>query len=280
LRIAASFKVFALAALLGAGVARADDQPFLTLNTTDIEPELGHELEQNFGWNFGMSHTSFNEFQGESEWEYGFSDRLQLAVSTAYGWSRTGEHVFPPVDAQGAGTWGGIEGEAIYQAMNVYFDPIGLGFKFNAVASPSERGFEARVLLQKNFINDRLRLAANIGGEFGQEKDGIWSDTSALTGDFGIAYNITWAWSAGLEFNVEHDYDGLLIDGRAVPGPTTYFFGPTIQYVAHPWTASLGFQAQLPWTQDPAHAAGYVSRGFASDVERVRVGLRVTRDFY
>ena len=275
--VALSKFVFA-ALLLAPAAARADDQPFLTLDTTDIEPEFGHELEQNFGWNTGLTHSAYSEFEGESEWEYGFSDKLQLAVSTSYAWEREHYHAFPDVDAQSGSAWGGIEGEAIYQAMNVYFDPIGLGFKFNAVAGPSERGIEARVLLQKNFDNDRLRFAANIVGEFGQEKDGTWSDVSALTADFGAAYNITWEWSAGLEFNVEHGYDGLLLDGNAVPGPTTYYFGPTVQYVAHPWTASLGFQAQLPWSQDPAH--GGVQHGYLAYSERFRVGLRVTRDFY
>ena len=268
----------AFAMMLAATAARADDQPFLTLDTTDIEPQFGHELEQNFGWNTGMSRRAFSEFEGESEWEYGFSDKLQLAVATSYAWSREHDHTFPPVNAQSGSEWGGIEGEAIYQAMNVYFDPVGLGFKFNAAAGPSERAIEATLLLQKNFINDRLRFVANIGGEFGQEKDGSWADHSALSFNAGVAYNITWEFSAGLEFNAEHDFDGFLLNGRAVPGPTTYFFGPTIQYVAHPWTASLGFQAQLPWSQDPSHSL--VNQGYIADTERMRVGFRVTRDFY
>src|SRR6202008_3243941 len=138
--------VFA-ALLLAPTVARADDQPFLTLDTTDIEPEFGHEFEQNFGWNTGLTRAAFSEFEGESEWEYGVSDKLQVAVATSYSWAREHDHTFPPVDAQSGSAWGGIEGEAIYQAMNVYFDPIGFGFKFNAVAGPNERGIEARVLL-------------------------------------------------------------------------------------------------------------------------------------
>jgi len=277
LRIAASFSAFALIVFLGAGIARADDQPFLTLDATDIEPEFGHELEQNFSWNHGLSRTDFNEFEGETEWEYGLTDQIQLALATAYDWSRTHEHLVPPIAPESGSEWGGIEGEAIWQAMNVYFDPVGLGFKFNAAAGPSERSVAATILLQKNFFNDRLRLVTNIGGEFGREKDGAWSDYSVLTVNAGAAYNITWAWSAGIEFDTERDFEGIAFDGHGPQGPTTYYAGPTLQYVAHPWTATLGLQAQLPWASG---SAGSVTGGFAAEAARLRVGLRVTRDFY
>jgi len=265
-----------LALVLVPPVARADDQPFLTLDATDIEPESGHELEQNFGWNHGLAGRAYSGFEGETEWEYGYDDRLQLAVATAYGWSRTHPHLFPAIPAEGHGEWSGIEGEAIYQAMNVYFDPIGLGFKFHAAAGPAERSFAATILLQKNFFNDRLRLVTNIGGEVGRAKDGAWSDTSALTVDAGAAYNITWSWSAALEFNAERDYSAILFGGRDA-ATTSYYAGPTLQYVAHPWTASLGVQAQLPWSHD---VSAPTSQAFVADAPRWRIGLRVTRDFY
>ena len=158
----------------------------------------------------------------------------------------------------------------IWQAMNVYFDPIGLGVLVAPGIGPDHRGVEAKLLLQKNFINDRLRFVINAGGEFGSEKDdGAWSDVSAITFDAGLAYDITWEWSLGVEFNAEHDFDGLLVNGQAVPVATTYYLGPTLQYIAHPWTASLGFQAQLPWASDPRIRACIrvilrTRRGFAS----------------
>ena len=107
--------------------ARADDQPFLTLDATDIEPEFGHELEQDFGWNHGMTRKAFNEFEGESELEYGFSDQIQLAVATSYSWAKEHDRSLLPSAYESGASWGGINGEMIWQAMNVYFDPIGLG---------------------------------------------------------------------------------------------------------------------------------------------------------
>lgn len=270
----------AAALLLATSVARADDQPFLTMDATDIEPEHAYELEQNFSWNTGMSHRAFSEFEGETEIEYGWSDKLQLAAATSYAWAYEHDHTFPASPSETGSEWGGIEGEAVYQAMNVYFDPIGLGFLVNGGVSPNSRGIEALLILQKNFLNDRLRVVINTGGAFGAEKEGTWSDVSALTFNAGAAYNITWEWSAGLEFNVEHDFDGLLLNGKAVPVATTYYLGPTIQYAAHPWTASFGVQFQLPWANDPTHTSGAITDGYLAEAERARVALRITRDLY
>lgn len=262
-----------------ATTVRAEDQPFLTLDATDIEPQLGHELEQNFGWNHGLTRKAFNEFEGETELEYGFSDRIKLAVATSYSWAKEHDHSLLPSPYESGTAWSGITGEMIWQAMNVYFDPVGLGVLVAPAVGPSARGVEAKLLLQKNFLNDRLRFVINGGGAFGSEKeDGAWSDVSALTFDAGLAYNITWSWSLGVEFNAEHDFDGLLVNGKAVPVATTYYVGPTLQYIAHPWTASVGFQAQLPWANDPAHTSVY--QGYLADAERFRIALRVTRDFY
>ena len=259
--------------------ARADDQPFLNLDATDIEPEFGHELEQNFGWNHGLTRKAFNEFEGESELEYGFSDQIQLAVATSYSWAKEHDRSLLSSPYESGTAWGGIKGEMIWQAMNVYFDPIGLGVLVAPSVGPDARGVEAKLLAQKNFLNDRLRFVINAGGDIGSEKaDGAWGDVSALTFDAGLAYDITWSWSLGLEFNAEHDFDGLLVNGKGVPVATTYYLGPTLQYIAHPWTASLGFQAQLPWANDPTHMSVY--QGYLADAERFRVALRVTRDFY
>ena len=111
--------------------------------------------------------------------------------------------------------------------MNVYFDPIGLGVLISPGVGRDTRNVEAKVLVQKNFFNDRLRAVMNFGGDIGTERsDAAWSDVSALTFDAGVAYNITWSWSAALEFNAEHDFDGLLLNGRATPTASTFFFGP------------------------------------------------------
>lgn len=271
----------ALAVCAFGAAARADDQPFLTLDATDIEPESGHELEQNFVWLSGKSGQSFNAVEGESELEYGLSDQIQLAGAIAYDWTRQRDHASPLAPATSGTAIDGISGEFIYQALNVYFDPLGVGVLVTPGIGHNSRSLETKLLLQKNFFNDRLRAVLNLSAQIGTERDaGAWSDVSALTFDAGIAYNITWEWSAAIEFNAEHEFDGLLVNGRGLPTATTFYAGPTIQYVAHPWTASLGVQAQLPWASDATHSPGALDRGYLADAERFRVAFRITRDLF
>lgn len=258
--------------------AMADDQPFVTLDTTDIEPEHGNELEQNLTWASGKTGQAFNSIEGETEFEYGLSDEVQLAAATEYDWTRERDHLLPTSPAVDGVAFDAIRGELIYQAMNVYFDPVGLGLLVSPGVGRNFRNVEAKFLLQKNFFNDRLRTAFNIGGEFGTERaDGAWGDVSALTFDAGVAYNITWEWSAALEFNAEHDFDGLLLNGRAIPTSSSFYIGPTVQYVTLPWKFTLGVQAQLPWASDATHTPGALEHGFLSDAERFRVMFRITR---
>jgi len=272
---------FALASMLAnaqLSPARADDQPFLTLDTSDIEPELGNELEQNLTWTSGKSRQAFDAIEGETEFEYGLSDQIQLAAAGGYDWTRTRDHAVPGSQTAAGTAFDAIRAEMIYQAINVYFDPIGLGLVVSPAVGRNSRNLETKVLLQKNFINDRLRTVMNFGAEIGTEREGgRWSDASALTFDAGIAYNITWEFSAALEFNAEHDFSGLLLNGRAAPTSSSFYLGPTIQYVTLPWKVTLGAQAQLPWASDATHAPGSLDRGFLSDAERFRVMLRITR---
>lgn len=280
-----SFPLVVLAAasalLFAGGVpipAVADDQPFLTLDTTDIEPEMGRELEQNVTWTSGKSGQSFNAIEGETEFEYGFSDQILLAAAAEYDWTRTCDNLAPRSRAVDGTAFDAVRAEMIYQAMNVYFDPVGVGLLVSPGVGRNSRSVETKLLLQKNFFNDRLRTAINLGGEFGTERnDGAWVDVSTLTLDAGIAYNITWEWSAALEFNAAHDFDGLLLNGRAIPSSSTFYLGPTVQYVTLPWKFTLGAQAQLPWASDATHTPGALDNGFLSDSERFRIMFRVTR---
>ena len=227
--------------------------------------EFGHEFEQNFGWNHGLTRKAFNEFEGQTELEYGLSDQIQLAVATSYSWAKEHDRSLLSSPYESGTTWGGIEGEMIWQAMNVYFDPIGLGVLVAPSVGPYARGVEAKFLLQKNFLNDRLRFVINTGGEVASEKeDGAWGDVSGLTFNAGLAYDITWEWSLGVEFNAEHDFDGLLVNGKAVPVATTYFVGPTLQYLAHPWTASLSVLSTGSTSSGQAKTRGPASTGHCS----------------
>jgi hypothetical protein len=264
---------------LCAGPAAADDQPFLTLYTTDIQPQGGREFEQWLKWRTGHANESFNGFESRSEIEYGFTDDLQGSLYLNYDWERTRPHVpLGPADTRDAV---GASGELIWRVMNPYFDPFGLAFYVEPSFSPLEREFETKILFQKNFLNDTLRWAVNVNFEDKWEKSpiGHWDPASALEFDTGVAYNVTPDFSVGLEFDNERGFDGLILGGSPDAETDSYYFGPTIQYIGHPWAVTFGAQTQLPWASNPAHVPGNIAGGLTAGDEHFRLALKVSRDF-
>ena len=263
----------ALAAMTA--IARADDQPFITLYTTDIDSQYEKEIEQSFYWSTQKPHQTFNGWLSRTEFEYGVTDDFQLSGYFNYEWERSSPH--PDIGPDETFHAVSVSGEAIYRFLNPYFDPIGLAVYFEPTFGDNTRELEAKVLLQKNFFNSNLRVAANINFENTWEREGgQWNKGSAVEFFAGAAYNITPEWSLGVEFNNENDFDGLF--GNSHNGTNAFFFGPTISYVGLPFVVRLGTQFQMPWARAHDHTPGVISNGYLTDDERTRVGFRISMD--
>ena len=269
---------FAATAIL-ASAARADDRPFVMAYTTDIEAQGEKEIEQEITWSSGHAREAFQAIESRTEVEYGFTDNFQGSFYLTYDWSRT--HPQGSLAPAEQSSLPGISSEFIYRFMNVYFDPIGLALYAEPSIGNGTRSFEVKALLQKNFLNDTLRIALNINAEDRWEKNslGHYDQSSALEFFSGIAYNVTPEWSLGVEFDNERGFDGLILGGSSVYTDNAYFAGPTISYVGHPFKVILGAQAQLPWASDPTHSAGALDNGYLSGAERFRLRLRIASDF-
>jgi hypothetical protein len=267
---------WAVVSLLGLAIAaQADDQPFITLYTTDIDTQYEKEVEQSLYWSTQKPHQAFNGWLSRTEVEYGITDDLQVSGYFNYEWDRRSPH--PPVGPDATFSATGVSGEVIYRLLNPYFDPIGLAVYFEPTYGDNTRELEGKILLQKNFLNDRLRLAANVNFEDTWERpDGQWSKGSAVEFFAGAAYNVTPEFSIGGEFNNENGFDGLF--GHSHIATNAYYLGPTISYVAPPFVFDLGVQFQVPWSSDHTGEPGAIANGFLADAERTRVGFRVSMD--
>jgi hypothetical protein len=265
----------ALALMFGA--ARADDRPFAFAYTTDIEAQNEKEIEQEITWSSGHAREAFQEIESRSEFEVGVTDDFQASFYLNYDWSRT----HAPLGPAETSSLPGVSGEFIYRLMNVYFDPIGLALYVEPSVGNGTRSFEVKALLQKNFLNDRLRFAINLNAEDRWEKNGLghYDQSSALEFYSGLAYNLTPEWSIAAEFDNERGFDGLVLGGSSRTADNAYFLGPTISYVGHPFRVVLGAQTQLPWASDPTHTPGTLDNGYLSGAERFRVRLRIATDF-
>lgn len=266
----------ALAAAFIPPAARADDQPFVTLYSTDVDTQGEREFEQWLFWKSGHTGSSYQDFISQSEVEYGITDNFQGSLYLNYEWSRERDGA-APADTQ---SLVGGQAEFIYRVLNVYFDPVGLAFYLEPSFGPDQRGLETKVLLQKNFLNDTLRFVINTNFEDDWDRfAGRWYKTSALEFDAGLAYNITPDLSAGIEFDNERATDGLVIGGSSRELTSAFYLGPTVQYIAGLTKITFGGEAQLPIAGNTAREAGLVQNGFVSDAERFRLILRVSRDF-
>lgn len=260
--------------MLGAA-ASADDQPFLTVYTTDIDTQYEKEIEQSLYWSTQKPHQAFNGWLSRTEFEYGVTDDFQVSAYLNQEWEDSRPH--PPGSPDESWRATSVSGEAIYRFLNPYFDPIGLAVYFEPSFGDNTRELEAKLLLQKNFFNDNLRLAANINFEDTWERDsGPWQKGSAVEFFAGAAYNITPELSIGGEFNNENDYSGLFGSNRLAT--QAYYLGPTVSYIIAPFIVRFGMQFQMPWSSDHTGEPGAVSNGYLSDAERTRLGLRISMD--
>lgn len=262
-----------------AGSVRADDQPFVTIYTTDIQSAQGREIEQWLNWSTNHGNTRFNEYESRTELEYGITDDLQGSLYLNYDFQQERAHnPLGPVETANAF---GVSGELIWRLLNPYFDPIGFALYLEPAWSAKERSIETKLLFQKDFLNDTLRAALNINFEdqWVENSLGHFDKESALEFRLGASYNVTPDFSLGLEFDNEHGFDDLILGGPARETSDSFFMGPTIQYVGHPWSITLGAQAQLPIATNPTGTPGAVVSGQTVDAEHFRSLLRFTTDF-
>lgn len=77
---------FAMASAVMTAV-HADDQPFITLYTTDIDTQYEKEIEQSLYWSTQKPHQAFNGWLSRTEFEYGVTDDFQISGYLNYEWS-------------------------------------------------------------------------------------------------------------------------------------------------------------------------------------------------
>lgn len=263
-----AFAIGTMALALSASAAMADNAPFLGSDPAAVTAKDEVDVQQWFSWAAGHSGESYNGFQSQTEFDYGLTDRLQLALTLVYDWSRTR----PPSGPADTDSLPGLAAEAIYVELPIDTSPIGLAFAVDPAFNARSRGIAFRVLLTKYLAG--FENVLNINFENDWEKDGTdtWTACSGITFNYGIARPLDENWSIALELGNEFAFDELLTEGHLRTEANTFFFGPTLQYESELITVTMGVQAQLPWSNGSSAAHGYTA-----DVERFRVGVRLNR---
>ncbi len=287
-------------------MAHADEPLFGYVFTTDLLPQGKYEIAQWATWRAGKPVGQFEVLEGRTELEYGVTDRFQAAVYFNYEWAHAdrdnvidGSTLGPsPLGGIASGStarlstsrFTGVSLEGIYRVLSPYTDPVGLAVYVRPTIGPSLRELETRLILQKNFLDDRWVVALNVGivddsqylanvaGRQGFDAyEHAWTDTSSLNTGLATTFRFARNWSAGLELQNERAFSAITPFGSGSRTSVTYYAGPSIHYAGKHMFVTATYLDQLPFASDFSHTHpdfDVGGRNYGTAAERYRVRLK------
>lgn len=252
-----------LATMLSVAVpARAGEGPFAFIYTLDLQPKGTFQFEQWEHLQAGQSQGEYLFLTNRSEIEYGFKNWFQIGlyINTEYAYAYQngvdgttggpGTNIDPnsdPFAPYSSFRFKSVSFENIVRLMNPYTDGFGFGLYFEPAIGPYGYELEWKFLFQKNFLDDRLVLAANIVLETEQEwRSGMTEYASVIDTIVGASYRFADKWWLGVEARNHREFSGQAFNS---PEHSAYFIGPTVHYGSEKWWVTLGWRHQMPWTQ-------------------------------
>ena len=263
LRALAMRLIFCLGVLALTPPAFAGENLFGYSYTTDTLPKGKWEIEQAYRGKYGKSQGHYANSFFRTEFEYGVTDNFQTAL---YFNSR---HVYAKGDNRD-GTTGGedvagnadpnssynkfkfetVSLEGIYRILSPYKDPIGLAVYLEPAVGEDKYSIEPKLILQKNFLDDKLVFVTNITWELEWERekeaDGSVSDFEREMewgNTFSTSYRFLENWWGGLEFRNHQEFDAFRLANME---HSAYFLGPNIHYGGKNLWATATVLFQLP----------------------------------
>ena len=297
---------FVAAFLFAVSTSHGHEAIFSWTYTTDLTPKGHGEFEQWITTRWEKEHGSYSVVDFREEFEYGVTDNFQLAIYLNHHYVHANDDV-PAEDPAHPGNrlpgayetsgedvhaghnpatpfdsyhFESISLEGIYRLLSPYKDPIGLALYFEPSVGDQETELEWKILLQKNWLEDRLVWALNINYEleFEKEDSGGYERDGMFEWFTGLSYRFMRNWSAGLEFWNHHEFADATVHEHSA-----YFLGPTIHYGGERWWATLGFLHQLPigpaFSHDNKEFAANDGYIFGDEHEKYYVRVRMGINF-
>ena len=268
----------ALLAVVAAAAAHADESPFAAIYTTEILPARGAEIEQWLTYENGRPFESWDHVEGRTEYEYGITNRFQLAGYLNYDYF----HILPKTAQAGDDaanhfdlTSGSLE--AIYRIADPVTHRVGVALYLEPAYGPDSREIEAKILLDTHFLDDRLTIAANGVLEYEWQRSGSgapFERATELVLLTGASYRFAPGLYGGLEFEAKREGDGALFSDAFHPAADSFRIGPTLHYAKGNWWVTASWLAQLPVAATLNGDPDEVTDGFAHEVPRHALRLR------
>lgn len=235
--------------------ASADEQLWGWVIGAETLPKNKWELYQFLTLREGKNVGSYHVLDAETEVEYGFTDKFQMSLSLS-------GHYFDVQNVDGQedqdrGKFGGIEASGKYRFTSPFKDPVGIALKLTMgfLRNDDVGGIHQKELLvlpeivfQKNFRDDTITLAANLGFQLAWGKrpaEEYDREISLMTG-LAASYRFAPNWFIG----VESHYVGEWPHFKATAPLNTYehqviYAGPALHYGAKRWWATFSYNRQV-----------------------------------
>lgn len=195
------------------------------------------ELESSVTWKTNTADDSeFERFDMRHEFEYGVTDRLQLALYFAdWRHEKSGSE-------GGKSEFRDVAVEAIYNLTDPNTSPFGSALYGEIKGSDDFIELEGKLLLQKNLGS--WMFVYNVGGEIAWEDD-YQNDEAELMQSAGVAYQINPAWSVGAE--VLHE---IAMPDADHLGDSGVYLGPNVAWRSNRFSVAVTGLWQLTSISD------------------------------
>lgn len=259
----------AIVTVLTAPHASAGEGTFGWIYTLDLQPKGEWEFEQRLQLNQNQAAGTYQLWGSRTELAYGLTNDIQVAGYinasrvVAKGNYNTCGLVEGGTDScpytagymvnNGATNnspysktrYDGASLELLWRITNPVTSPIGIGLYIEPTFGPVKSELEGRLLLQSNFLDDKLVVAGNIVAATENQKwntaDGPYLETML---DFllGVSYRFAPKWTGGIEARQHNDFLGARYNQQT---QTAWFLGPNLHYAEKDWWATVAYRRQL-----------------------------------
>ncbi len=244
-------------ALLAAScvAARGDEQLWGFVRGAETLPAHRSELYQFYTFRTGKPDGTYYGNDFETEYEYGFTDKLQASLSLVqhYFYTQDVDGERDALDNKDNYRFGGFESSAKYRLLSPFKDPLGIalrvegGYLLNDEVDglkQHERYIKPEIDLQKDFLDDTLICAFDFGVEWawGKQPAEQYPRELSFESAAGIAYRFAPNWYAGAEIHTRWEYplfDLYQFEHRV------YYAGPSLHYSQKNWWATLTYNYQI-----------------------------------
>ncbi len=156
---------------------RADEQIFGFVRGAETLPAHRSELYQFLTLHEGKAEGTYYAWDSETEYEYGFTDRLQanLSIEQNYLYNQRVDGDRDALDNKNDYCFQGVESSAKYRVFSPFKDPLGVALRLESGyllhdevdgLKQHDRYLKPEVDFQKDFLEDRLICDLDFGAEW------------------------------------------------------------------------------------------------------------------